>query len=157
MSDRDGRSRAPETAVTTRWVEELIPFNRVLGVTGASVDGDRSSVKLRMRDELVGNPTRRTLHGGVISSTLDLVGGMAVMMSILGGQPDDPDESTWERLANIGTINLRVDYLRPGVGRAFEASGFVVRAGNKVVVTRMEFRNEEGVLIATGIGTYTAG
>jgi acyl-coenzyme A thioesterase PaaI-like protein len=33
-------------------------------------------------------------------------------------------------------------------------TGSILRDGKKVVVTRMELQNEEGVLIATGTGTY---
>jgi uncharacterized protein (TIGR00369 family) len=59
--------------------------------------------------------------------------------------------------ANLGTIDLRVDYLRPGKGAWFDASAEVIRTGKRVVVTRMEMLNDESKLIAVGTGTYIVG
>ncbi len=47
-----------------------------------------------------------------------------------------------------------MDYLSPGTGQEFIATGFVLRQGRRVVVTRMELRNEKGDLIAVGTGAY---
>jgi uncharacterized protein (TIGR00369 family) len=54
----------------------------------------------------------------------------------------------------MGTIDLRVDYLRPGLGRHFLATGYILRMGNRVAVTRMELANDEKRLIAVGTGAY---
>jgi uncharacterized protein (TIGR00369 family) len=62
-----------------------------------------------------------------------------------------------ERIARIGTIDMRVDYLRPGRGTQFHSSGKVMRTGRKVAVTRMELKNSEDVLIAVGTGAYIIG
>ena len=67
-----------------------------------------------------------------------------------------PQEKS-ERLGNVGTIDLRIDYLRPGLGRYFIATGSILRAGNKVAVTRMELRNDEDAHIAVGTGAYLVG
>jgi acyl-coenzyme A thioesterase PaaI-like protein len=60
-------------------------------------------------------------------------------------------------IARIGTIDMRVDYLRPGRGERFQSSGTVMRTGNKVAVTRMELRNEKDIMIAVGTGAYIVG
>ncbi|MFM5687316.1 thioesterase family protein, partial [Aeromonas caviae] len=62
-----------------------------------------------------------------------------------------------ERFARLGTIDLRVDYLRPGRGNEFIATAHIIRAGSKVAVARMELHNEEGTHIAFGTGTYLVG
>ena len=62
-----------------------------------------------------------------------------------------------KKLAKLGTIDMRVDYLHPGKGKEFTISATPLRIGNKVAVTRMEFHNEDGVLIAVGTGTYLCG
>ena len=62
-----------------------------------------------------------------------------------------------ERFNKIGTIDIRVDYLRPGLGEYFIATGSTLRTGNKVSVTRMELHNDKGILIAVGTGTYVVG
>ena len=136
-----------------RAVEAQIPFNRLLGLHLEELSVDRARVTFEMRDELVGNFAKGALHGGVISATLDLVGGMAAMMAIA----DQPDADLVARFAKLGTIDLRVDYLRPGIGDHFTAMGTILRSGKKVAVTRMELRNEESALIAVGTGTYIVG
>jgi uncharacterized protein (TIGR00369 family) len=60
-------------------------------------------------------------------------------------------------LTKIGTIDLRIDYLRPGKGNYFVATGAIMRAGRRVSVTRMELYNDQNVLIAVGTGTYIVG
>ena len=131
-----------------------IPFNKLLGLTIESVDLDRARVKLEMRDELIGNFFRGTLHGGVISSALDVTGGIVAFSSLAERLKGQSVEEKTERLSRMGTIDLRVDYLRPGAGKHFVVTGYVLRAGNRVAVTRMELHNDEELLIAVGTGAY---
>jgi uncharacterized protein (TIGR00369 family) len=143
-----------DIAALAREVEALIPFNRVLGVHFDQLDANGASLTFEMRDDLVGNFARGALHGGVISATLDVVGGMTAMVAA-GKRAEG--EAIGELFGKLGTIDLRVDYLRPGVGKRFEATGSVLRAGTRVAVTRMQLTNDEGVVIAVGTGTYIVG
>ncbi|MDX2344897.1 MAG: thioesterase family protein [Acidimicrobiia bacterium] len=133
-------------------IEDLIPFNRYLGLHADSIDEDGAVVHLDMRDELIGNFQHGVLHGGVISATLDVVGGMAAMMTAV--LREDSIEDSMQRLKPTSTIDMRVDYLRPGAGERFTARGFTLRAGSRVAVTRMELHNERDELLAVGTGTY---
>jgi uncharacterized protein (TIGR00369 family) len=63
-------------------------------------------------------------------------------------------EAKLERSSRISTIDLRVDFLRPGLGKRFIATANTLRAGNKVVVTRIELHNDQNDLIAVGTGSY---
>lgn len=137
--------------------EDKIPFNRFLGLHFEAVERDHARLGFEMRDELVGNFLRGSLHGGVISAALDTIGGLVAFLSVLKRVDAKSLEEGVARLARIGTIDLRVDYLRSGVGRRFAATGSVLRTGNKVTVTRMELHNDEGTLIAVGTGTYLVG
>ncbi len=137
----------------TRAVEAQIPFNRMLGLQLGDLGPDRTTLSFEMRDELVGNFARGSLHGGVISATLDVAGGMSAITAAVGTETS----TMAERFAHLGTIDLRVDYLRPGIGTKFEATAYTLRAGNKVAVTRMELRDDSGDLIAVGTGTYLIG
>jgi len=58
------------------------------------------------------------------------------------------------RFSRLGTIDLRVDYLRQGIGRHFTASAEVLRLGGRVGSVRMRLENDEGVLVATGAASY---
>ena len=55
---------------------------------------------------------------------------------------------------NIGTIDLRVDYLRPAIGTQFELHAEVLRLGSRVASTRMEFLGADGKLLSLGGGAY---
>jgi len=133
---------------------EKIPFNKVLGLTVESLNLDQVSVRLPMREELIGNFIRGSLHGGVISSTLDFMGGLVAFLSVLKTMQGQSVQVMAARFAKIGTIDMRIDYLRPGLGDYFIATGYVLRTGNKVAVTRMELHNNERQLIAVGTGAY---
>lgn len=137
--------------------EEKVPFNRILGVELDELSFDSVRVKLSFREDLVGNFLRKSLHGGVVSATLDLTGGLAAFVGALESMDGSSLADKKKRLANVGTIDLRVDYLRPGIGAHFLCSGRVLRVGNKVAVTRMELVNEAEELIAVATGTYLIG
>lgn len=137
-----------------RQITDRIPFNRVLGLAIESLEPERATVRLNMRPELVGNFVRGSLHGGAISTTLDYVGGLVAFLGTLKKAPSRSVDTLVERFARIGTIDLRVDYLRPGIGAHFIATGYVLRTGSKVAVTRMELHNDAGELIAVGTAAY---
>jgi len=134
---------------------ERMPFNRILGIDVLSLHHDQPELRFDMRPELVGNYVRNILHGGVISSVLDVTGGLVAFLGVQKKLRGKPVEEVLERFARIGTIDLRIDYLRPGTGNCFIARGFPLRTGNKVAVTRMELFNDEQVLIAVGTAAYT--
>jgi uncharacterized protein (TIGR00369 family) len=132
-------------------------FNDVLNYSIESQSLEEGTLKLDMRDELLGNPIFRVLHGGVISALLDIAGAHAVYLHIFKQVMGKPIDKKMERLGKISTIDLRIDYIRPGRGEHFTATSNILRVGSKIAVARMELHNEEGVLIAVGTGTYTAG
>ena len=137
--------------------EEKIPFNKLIGMKIETLDLDKIGIRFEMSPELVGNFTRGNLHGGVISSVLDVTGGMVAWTGIMKKMEAQSFDEISERFNKIGTIDIRVDYLRPGLGEYFIATGSTLRTGNKVSVTRMELHNDKGILIAVGTGTYVVG
>jgi uncharacterized protein (TIGR00369 family) len=139
-------------ALLRQVMEEQISFNKHLGLRVESFDPAAPRLRFDMRPELIGNPTRQILHGGVISATLDVAGGFAIMLSIAQDHPVTPSS-----FPNMGTIDLRVDYLRPGRGKYFIATARVVRKGSRIAVVHMELHNDAGELIATGGGAYVVG
>ena len=134
---------------------EKIPFNKVLGLDVVSLANESPVLRFAMRPERVGNYMRGNLHGGVISSVIDVCGGLTAFLGLQKRLRDEPVEERLQRFARIGTIDMRVDYLRPGLGEWFESKGYLLRTGNKVAVTRMELHNDSGELIAIGTGAYT--
>ena len=137
--------------------ENDLPFNRLIGLKIKSISLEKVKTEFTMHTDLIGNPVQKTLHGGVTSTVLDATGGLVASAGIIQRMNAEPTETVLEQFSRVGTIDLRVDYLRPGRGAAFTAEANIMRSGRKVAVTRMALNNEEGLLIAMGTGTYLVG
>ncbi len=134
--------------------EEKIAFNRVLGLQITQIAPERVTARIAMKPELIGHYGHQRIHGGVISAGLDAMGGLAVMAAIGARHMDEAPLQRLQRFAKLGTIDLRVDYLRPGVGEAFELRAEVLRLGSRVASTRMEFLDSAGKLLSSAAAAY---
>lgn len=134
--------------------EEMIVFNQLLGLKITSIQPTQVKARVEMRNELVGHYAYNRIHGGVISAGLDAMGGLAVMVAIGARHMDESVQQRLQRFAKLGTIDLRVDYLRPGIGEWFELRAEVMRLGSRVASTRMEFLGADGKLLSTGSAAY---
>jgi len=140
-------------AVTELW-EQRLSFNQLLGLKVDSLEAAAPRLRFDMRPELVGHYLYGRLHGGVISAVLDATGGFALTLALAEKHADESATQVMHRFGRMGTIDLRVDYLRQGLGRHFIASAEVTRLGGRVASTLMRLHNDEGVLIATGAAAY---
>lgn len=138
---------------------ELLPFNKVLGIAIDLLDYDTGNAQVRfpMKPELIGNSAAGILHGGVTAAVLDLTGGLSALISCARYHEKAPLAQLNKRLTASATIDMRVDYLRPGKGDAFVCTSRIVRAGSRIVVAKMALSNLQEVCIATGTGTYLIG
>lgn len=161
LSSRDveapGFSRA-EYNVAINFLEQ-IPFNKLLGLRPVKLGRDYCEFKMKMKHDLIGNFLQGILHGGAISTALDVTGGAMAMVAAWNRllEQEIPSAERTKTLAKLGTIDMRVDFLHPGKGQEFTIGSTLLRIGNKVAVTRMELKNEDDVLIAVGTGTYMCG
>lgn len=106
-------------AKLTELIEGGIPFNELLGIRVDELREGYVRLKVPFRPQLIGDIRRPALHGGVISSLIDVCGGFAVW--------------TCCRLEDrIATIDLGVDYLRPAPARDLYAEATVRLLGNRV-------------------------
>ena len=137
-----------------RIFEEKIVFNHVLGLQVTRLTPEGVSGRIAMRHELVGHFLHNRLHGGVISAGLDAMAGLAVMAAIGARHMDETPDQRLHRFGRIGTIDLRVDYLRQAIGAHFDLGAQVLRLGSRVASTRMEFHGPDGELLATGSAAY---
>ncbi len=134
-----------------------MPFNQLLGLKITKFNPQLSEVRFVWQDNLIGNPVKKILHGGVTASALDLAGGTVAAANIIDQLTDMTPDTLQKSLSKIGTIDLRTDYLRPGRGEEFIVTAHIIRSGSKVAVARMEMHNELGEHIAFGTGTYMVG
>ena len=122
----------------------MVPLHKFLGVTLEEIEDEFAIIKVPFKPELLGNPMIPALHGGIISTAMDAVGGIAGMTTL-----ETPNDK-------ISTIDIRIDYLRPGKAENLLAEGKVTRSGNRIVVTHMIAYNEgrRDTPIAGGKGVY---
>ncbi len=78
---------------------EHTPHCGALGMEVVHVGPREAIVRLPHRDELIGDPVRKVVFGGVITTLLDHASGLAVFCSL-------------SELTAIATLDLRIDYLR---------------------------------------------
>ncbi|REH40051.1 uncharacterized protein (TIGR00369 family) [Paraperlucidibaca baekdonensis] len=131
-----------------------IPFVVHVGAQLVYLGEDEVRAEVAMAPHLVGNTFQQILHGGVIATLLDSVAGVASMGAAYARLKGQPREEKMRRMAQLGTIDMRIDYLRPGRGERFIAGAKVVRIGSKICATQMTFHNEKDVLIATGNAVF---
>ncbi len=124
-------------------VEEQIPFCKLLHVKFVQRTDNAVVLKIPYTDALIGDSRRPALHGGVISTLLDTVGGAIGLTTLV--LPDD----------RLSTVDIRVDFLRPGEPKDIYAEGRIVRSGNRIIVTEMTaYHLEPKKIIAEGKGVY---
>lgn len=138
---------------------DLIPFNKVLGIDIQSLDyhSSQAITTFKMKDELIGNYTKGVLHGGVISSVIDLTGGLSALISCARFNEKKSLEEIQTQMTRVATIDMRVDYLRPGKGQSFIGKSRVIRAGRRIVVSKVDLSNDRNRRVATGTATYLIG
>ena len=134
--------------------ENKIVFNKVLGLNVTLLRPELVRARIDMKPDLVGHYSYNRVHGGVVSAALDALAGLAVMAAIGARHMDETPLQRINRFAKLGTIDLRVDYLRPAIGEHFELQAEVLRLGSRVASTRMEFFGADGKLLSTGAGAY---
>lgn len=138
---------------------EWLPFNRVLGISIDDLDYETSGARVSfpMKPELIGNSAAGILHGGVTAAVIDLTGGLSALISCVKQNQGVSLEELQSKLVASATIDMRVDYLRPGKGDCFECRSRLIRAGSRIVVADIDLFNDQALRIATGTATYMIG
>jgi uncharacterized protein (TIGR00369 family) len=126
-----------------QYFEEAVPYNKFLGMRVGPVSTGKAQLALPFRPELIGDAERPALHGGVLTALIDAACGLAVWTKA-------------EALDRVSTIDLRVDFLRPGRAEEIVVDATVVRVGNRVGVADAiaYHRGDAPNPIATGKGVY---
>ena len=65
------------------------------------------------------------LHGGVTSTLCDIVAGFA-SYSVIGAEEQ------------VFTVEIKISYLRPGIGKKVKAKGQVIKAGRRFIFSESE-------------------
>lgn len=116
---------------------------RSLGFDVVSMKDGVAIGKVAYAQHLVGDPLSGVLHGGVVTSLLDTVGGAAVVSSVGIMMP-------------IATLDLRIDYLRPSTpGLALFARVECYKKTHNIAFARgVAYDREESDPVAAMAATY---
>ena len=117
------------------------PFNALLDLEVVTADSEKREVvmRLKMRPEFERLAGSGQWHGGPIAAAIDTVGDYALAMLL--GKP-------------LPTINLRVDYLRPGKD-TLTLVARIRRSGKTVGLVDVDVLDEAGALVALGRANYS--
>ena len=132
-----------ERAMLTAFWEEGIPFNASLQMKVTMMEEGEAEMMVASRPELTGDPSRPALHGGVVSALADAAAGLAVFTTVA-------------KTHKASTVDIRVDYLRPGaVDKDVYARAKVMRAGRRVASTQVViYQSDIDVPIAVATAVY---
>lgn len=118
------QDRPPPSPERIREAFRRLPHCRELGMTVIETGPGRGTLELPYDPRQIGNPGTGHPHGGVITTLLDTACGLVVLSSVPEGTP-------------IATLDLRIDYLRPGLpGRAVRAFAECYRRTRTVAFVR---------------------
>ena len=133
----------PERAAMIEAFTTAIPHVVELGVTADVPEPGQAVMRLPYQERLVGNPETGILHGGVVTTLVDTVSGLAVLAAL-----DVP--------RTIATIDLRIDYLRPArPGEDLVAKADCYRVTHQVAFVRcVAYQGAEDDLVASAVGTF---
>ena len=119
------------------------PHPQALGFALEGVEDDVVILRCPYREDLIGDPVTRVLAGGVVTTLLDHVCGMAVWVKM-------------DRYVSIATLDLRIDYLAPATPhRDVLAHAVCYRVTQHVAFVRASaYQDDEAAPIALATGTF---
>ncbi len=121
----------------------VIPHVAELGMSVIHAARGMAIMKLPYQDRLIGNPETGVIHGGVVTTLIDTVCGLATITA-----PDEP--------SRVATLDLRIDYLRPAAPkRDLFARAEVYKLTRNVAFLRAEaYEDDPRDLVASAASTF---
>lgn len=123
MSDID-YGAGDDALERVRTMMQWTPQGRALGLEVTKLDRARVWGRAPYRPEFVGDPETGVIAGGVITTFLDQICGMAAVLAM-------------KIPGTVATIDLRIDYMRPATpGRDVLAEAHCYKIGKNVAFVR---------------------
>lgn len=131
-----------------------VPFISFLGIR-FDRRGDELTAVLPYRDDLIGNPLLPALHGGATAAFLEVA---AIVELAWASTWEGMEAASWAPDAPLRlpkTIDLTVDYLRPGLPRDAYARARVNRSGRRYASVHVEaWQDNRSRLFAEASGHF---
>jgi uncharacterized protein (TIGR00369 family) len=121
----------------------LIPHMDVLGMDTVEAADGVAVIRLPWRADLVGNPETEVLHGGVVTTLIDTVSGLAAITGLSAPEP-------------VATLDHRIDNLRPATPRIdLFARAECYRLTSRIAFIRATaYQADPGDLVASSVSTF---
>jgi len=132
---------APMTEEALQLLCASSPFVRFTGLQLIALtdQGARSTWRMPWRAEFERVDGSGQWQGGIIGALIDTAGCLG-LIAANGGR--------------AGTVDLRIDFLRPASGPYLDAVSLVRRVGRTLAVVDVEVASERGQLMAVGRGSF---
>lgn len=120
-----------------------VPFISAVGAEFVSMEGNQVRARVAWREDLVGDPDTGVIHGGVLTTLLDNLCGMAVLVAL-------------EKFRSTATLDLRIDYMRPArKGEDVMAEAECYRVTRHIAFVRAKaFHEGEDRIIAAASASF---
>lgn len=125
---------------------DYTPHCRELSLSAVHAGPGEATLRIPYQQQLIGDPARGVVFGGVITTLLDQAGGIAVLCSL-------------EEIKSVATIDLRIDYMRPATpGRDLIGQALCYRIARHVAFVRgAAYHDDPSDPFATLLSTYMLG
>jgi len=120
-----------------------VPWAKAINMQVLDIERGQASGKIDWSEHLIGDPDTGIIHGGVITSLLDNLAGMAVVSAL-------------DEFKSTATLDLRIDYMRPAQkGRAIIGKAECYHVTRTVAFIHASAFNEgSDKIIATASGAF---
>ncbi len=129
----------PEYVKKVRDIVNNCPYFSLLSMSISSVDSGESILKVEVSNKHL--QPFGVVHGGVFASLIDAAAFWALFVEI----PED----NW-----MTTVEMKVNYLSPATQGVLIAKGRRIRLGRTIGVGEATVTDENGKLLACGMGTF---
>ena len=135
MTDMSQSQRQTERDAALEALTASVPYNRLLGARFERM-GDEVTGRLPYKPMLIGNPVLPALHGGVTGSFLEITALMQLAWDQVLVRMEQGPVPPFPPFPK--TIDVTIDYLRPGLPRDTFARATVQKAGRRVANLHVE-------------------
>lgn len=121
----------------------IAPYAAALGMELIDFDQGVARMRAPYREDLVGDPETGVIHGGVVTALLDNCAGVAVISAL-------------QKFKSTATLDLRIDYMRPGErGRDIIGEAECYNVTKSVAFVRAwAYHDSKDRVIATAAGAF---
>lgn len=128
----------PLTSIQLQQVIDANPFSTWLQLRAHRIDEAGLELRLPSRPEMLGTEALQRLHGGIISSLIDVACGYAALC--LSGR-------------GVSTVNLQTDFHRAASLGELRVEGNVLHQGGRLWTAHARVKCSAGILLASGRST----